>query len=72
MDEASLDADFVAQPAARSPFLAVIGSASCDERVAALAEAVGREIGRRGPSWCVAGAAASWRLPAVARGRGVA
>lgn len=36
------------QPAARGVFLAVVGSASCDERVAALAEAVGREIGRRG------------------------
>ena len=33
---------------ARGAFLAVVGSASCDERVAALAEAVGREIGRRG------------------------
>jgi len=33
---------------ARGVFLAVVGSASCDERVAALAEAVGREIGRRG------------------------
>jgi uncharacterized protein (TIGR00725 family) len=29
-------------------FVAVVGSASCDERVAALAEAVGREIARRG------------------------
>jgi len=36
------------QPTAASPFLAVVGSASCDERVAALAEAVGREIGQRG------------------------
>ena len=33
---------------ARGPFLAVVGAATCDERVAALAEAVGREIGRRG------------------------
>lgn len=29
-------------------FLAVIGSASCDQQVAATAEAVGREIARRG------------------------
>jgi uncharacterized protein (TIGR00725 family) len=29
-------------------FVAVVGSASCDERVSALAEAVGREIARRG------------------------
>jgi uncharacterized protein (TIGR00725 family) len=29
-------------------FIAVVGSASCDEQVAALARAVGQEIGRRG------------------------
>ena len=29
-------------------FVAVVGSASCDQEVAALAEAVGREIARRG------------------------
>lgn len=29
-------------------FLAVIGSATCDQQVAAIAEAVGREIARRG------------------------
>jgi uncharacterized protein (TIGR00725 family) len=32
----------------RPVFIAVIGSASCDEQVAALARAVGQEIGRRG------------------------
>lgn len=42
------DKGFDVQPAARRTFLAVVGSASCDEEVAALAEAVGREIGRRG------------------------
>ena len=30
------------------PFIAVVGSATCDESVAALARAVGQEIGRRG------------------------
>ena len=34
--------------AERPLFVAVIGSASCDEPVAALARAVGRELGRRG------------------------
>jgi len=36
-------------PVAEQPlFIAVVGSATCDESVAALARAVGQEIGRRG------------------------
>jgi uncharacterized protein (TIGR00725 family) len=36
-------------PVAERPlFIAVVGSASCDEPIAALARAVGQEIGRRG------------------------
>ena len=34
--------------AKRPVFIAVVGSASCDEPVAALARAVGQELGRRG------------------------
>ncbi len=45
---AAKELDDKVQDRARAPVLAVVGSASCDERVAAIAEAVGREIGRRG------------------------
>jgi uncharacterized protein (TIGR00725 family) len=43
-----MDEDLEAPPAAQRAIVAVVGSGECDERVAALAEAVGREIGRRG------------------------
>jgi uncharacterized protein (TIGR00725 family) len=48
MDDPGVGEGLEVQPEARGAVVAVIGSADCDERVAALAEAVGREIGRRG------------------------